>query len=147
MNTLMGPPGMSEPDMRLAGLKAHQAALAAQPKPEGKPSIQDLLMPLIIAQGLDMLSTEKPIGFNKRDDIHEVNNKFPGARAKGFGGTVGRLGSGLSELALAALLAKKSPRLAKLYIAPATGVHMDFADKNWKIMREAELADRMKGKR
>ncbi len=138
----VGPPA---PESRLEALKAHQAALESTPEPTASPSLVQALLPLVLAQGLDFLSTEKPLGFNKRDDISEINNRFPGARAAGFGGTLGRVGSNLSELMLAAVLAKKAPQLANLYIAPAAGVHADFAGKNWKIMREAELADRLKG--
>ena len=138
----MGPRGKSPEDIRLDALLAHRKALDEAPEPAEDESTFKTLLPLILAQGLDLLSTEKPIGFNKRDDMVEQMNKFPGARAEGFGGTAGRLGSGALELVLAALLHKASPAVGKAYMIPSLSTHTNLARTNWEQMRERAFADK-----
>lgn len=143
----MGPPGMGAEDMRLAALKAHQKALEEATPPEPASSLEQFLLPLIAAQGIDFLSTEKPMGFNVRDDMRENMNKFPGARAEGFAGTAGRIGSGAAELALAALLHKVSPKIGNAYAVPSITTHTDLARGNWNRMNEKAKRDRLRGSR
>jgi hypothetical protein len=128
-------------------LKAHQAALEATPEPAANPSLVKALLPILLAQGLDFVSTEEPIGFLRRDDMAEYMNRFPGARAQGFAGTAGRMGSGVLELALAALLNKASPTLGRAYAVPSISTHMDLAKGNLIQASERDRADRLKGGR
>ena len=139
---IAGPTGMSGADTRLAALRAHLAALEAAPAQEKEPSLAEALLPLVLAQGLDFLSTEKPLGFNRRSDTAEIANKFPGARSQGFAGTAGRIGSGLTELAVAAALTKLAPKVSKAFIAPAATIHTDYAKKNWQMMEDLALRDK-----
>jgi hypothetical protein len=114
-----------------------------KPVEPDRSSLMDVLLPLILSQGLDFISTEKPLGFNRREDLSEVANPFPGARSRGFGGTAGRTVSMGAELLLAALLAKRKPSLAKMYIVPSVSSHASYAYNNLKMAENRDMLDKL----
>ncbi len=124
-------------DQRLAALKHHQKAIAAAPTEKdlaGKNTLMKTLLPLVLAQGVDMLTTESPTGFLAVPGTREAN-PLPGMQSRG-----GRLGWGALEAAFAALLLKKKPALGKAYVAGSTGVHSALARGN------QDLTDRQRAK-
>ena len=113
-----GPEGKSGADVRLNALKSHQKAVAEAPtEASGKQRLVDTLLPLMLAQGLDLLSTEKPMGFLQHPGTFEAN-PLPGMKS-----TAGRVGWGGLELLAQALLAKKAPKLSKIARNTSIGVH------------------------
>ena len=115
-----GPEGMGEADARLSALNSHQKAVAEAPtevEASGKQRLVDTLLPLVLAQGLDLLSTEKPMGFMQHRGALEAN-PLPGMQS-----TAGRVGWGGLELLAQALLAKKAPKLGKIARNTSIGVH------------------------
>jgi hypothetical protein len=135
----MGPEGKSPEDTRLDALKAHRAALAASPSPVGESSLFKALLPLIVAQGLDLLSTEKPLGFLRVEGMAE-GSPLPGTHARGMAGTSARLGWGGLETALIAAIAKADPKVGNALVKLLASSHMEYAKKN---MEQAEMNDRL----
>ncbi len=139
MAEITGPPA---PRSKYDNIPA--APLRVPAEAETPSVLRDVLLPIVLAQGLDFLSTEKPLGFNQRSDMEETANKFPGARSKGLAGTAGRLGSNLSELLLAALVAKIAPEAAGAFVVPTASSHVDYAKRNWWLMDDMERRNRLR---
>lgn len=108
--------------------------------PEPKRDIKKALAPMALAQLLDLLSTEKPTGFLAVPGTHEAN-PLPGMQAPGMMGTMGRMGWGAAELALAAALMKHYPTVGKAYRTGSTVAHTALVGHNQKL-----TTDRMIGK-
>lgn len=123
-----GPPGKNVYDERLAALKAHQQAVESAPEPEQQ-SLMKALLPLVLAQGADMLSTEIML----RSGGHETN-PLPGMEH-----TAGRIGWGALETALLSLLAAKGVPAVRDKIAPA--IHGTLAGQNMTIGRGPGTVD------
>ena len=134
---MVGPPGMGEADMRLAALKAHQKGMAEAPPAADAPQLHDLILPLIIAQGLDLVSTERLVGLNGQINpaglqMHtREGNPMPGMQSSG-----GRVGlAGLESLVLA-MLHRKNPGLAKKLADASTVGRTGLAFGNEQMRQE-----------
>jgi hypothetical protein len=130
---IAGPVGLSPADARLLALKDHQAKAAAAPTPEelgADPSLAKALLPLVLAQGLDLLSTEAPTGFLRYPNTNEAN-PLPGMQS-----TPGRLGWGALETALIGLLLKKAPEIGMPARNALAGTHSALVLNNEAIMRQ-----------
>jgi len=129
----MGPPGKRPEDSRLDALKAHQRAVASAPEPENE-SLVNALLPLVLAQAADLLSTEHMI----RQGWHETN-PLPGMQS-----TAGRVGMGAIETALAALLADRLPggTTARRAVLPA--IHGTLAGQNMSVSGYGGPDDRIR---
>lgn len=134
----MAAAGKSTADVRADALRSWRE----RPRPDVSPSLLRALLPIVLAQALDFVSTEEPIGFLRRDDMVEHTNVFPGARGRGFAGTAGRVASGGVELLLAALLHNASPGLSRAYAVPSISTHVDLARHNLQRAHELDLSDR-----
>ena len=140
---MLQPEEINEMVKRVLVGKDVSAQVPAQTKDE--PGEASPLTALLIAQGLDLMSTEKPFGFLKngpremvgqKGDTWQLNgnqegNPLPGMQAEGFKGTIGRIGWGAAESLLARELLKRVPKLGKILAGAATGVHAGMADNNW----------------
>ncbi len=107
------------------------------PQESGRQSLVKSLLPLLVAQGVDLVSTEKPFGFLTVEGMHE-GNQLPGANASGFGGTAGRAGWGLAEAALVAALMRANPRLGGAAVRGTASNHLGYAIQNKKQREELE---------
>ena len=134
---LMGPPGVSEMDTRMSALRTN---LAGSGRTAGvgvnKGDILKAILPLLIAQGLDLVSTEQAIGtptpkpyiYNGKLWTHHPiyeRNPLPGMQS-----SVGRIGWGALEAALAALVLKKAPKVGVPARNALVGVHTGLARGN-----------------
>jgi len=91
-------------------------------------SMLKALAPLLIAQGMDLLSTEKPFGFMAHNGAvwHSPEaNPLPG-----MGSTPGRLGWGLGEGLLAAMLLKNYPSAGKAMVTGGNILHNAMVQRN-----------------
>lgn len=115
----MGPEGESPEDARLRALKAHQAALENAPTEEdlkSHDSLAKLILPLLLAQGVDLITTNKLVGtkapvysnpgFN-RGGVE--SNPLPGMQSG-----LGRAGWAGLELAAVAALMKANPKAGEV---------------------------------
>jgi hypothetical protein len=132
------PAGRSTADVRADALRSWKE----RPRPDASPSLLRALLPIVLAQALDFVSTEEPVGFLRRNDMVEHMNRFPGARARGFVGTAGRLASGGAELLLVAWLHNASPGLSRVYTVPSMSSHVDLARHNLQRAHELDIRDR-----
>ncbi len=117
-------------------------------EPEAKRDLLKELAPLLAAQALDLLSTEKPLGFlagSPRSFVAANGTRFdfpsagegnpvglPGMAAPGFQGTATRVGWGLGEALLAAALLKHYPQAGRGYVGASTQYHSSLARGNWR---------------
>lgn len=133
-------------DDRLAALKAHQQSLETEPhwrdEPPENGDISKMLLGLAIAQGIDFLSTERPLGFMSMNKPGwgwewEEGNPLPGMKSHGVAGTGARVGYGILEMLAAKYLMDKHPKVGKALSAGAIGVHTGLARGNWDKMEEA----------
>ncbi len=110
-----------------------------------KRSLASALAPLLLASGLDFLSTEKPLGFLSVGPVYltvdgtlyrvagsREKTPLPGMSAPGFRGTANRVGWGVAEALMAALLCKKAPRVGGTYVIASTQVHSALISSNWQ---------------
>lgn len=110
-----------------------------------KRSLASKIAPLLLASGLDLLSTEKPFGFlsvgptyvTVDGTLYRVagsreKTPLPGMSAPGFRGTANRVGWGVAEALMAALLCKKAPRVGGTYVIASTQVHSALISSNWQ---------------
>lgn len=124
---------------------------------EPKVDLLKTLTPMLIAQALDTLSTERPLGFMANSDPEPMldsrtgvgyvmqgppeANPLPGMNAGGAAGTASRLGWGLAEILLARTLLKKKPKFGNAYVKGSTAAHSALAYGNWS---EKDQLDRIK---
>jgi hypothetical protein len=132
------PAGRSTADVRADALRSWKE----RPRPDPSPSLLKALLPILLAQALDFVSTEEPVGFLRRDDMVEHMNRFPGARARGFAGTAGRVASGGAELLLVAWLHNARPGLSRVYAVPSMSSHVVLARDNLQRAHELDMRDR-----
>ena len=116
---LVGPP---EPRSKYDNLP-----IEPEPMEEGKTSLVKALLPLILAQGVDLLTTERLMG---QPPDHTGSRPFEGNPLPGMQSTAGRLGWGALETALAGLLMKKAPKLGARVRNSLVGVHSGLAMGN-----------------
>lgn len=107
----MGPEGKSAMDLRMDALAAHRDASGVEP--QGRESLVKSLIPLFVAQGLDMLTTEMLLAQGKPQDSPSTTWSSPIERnpLPGMGHTAGRVGWGAAEALLTAALMKRAPKL------------------------------------
>ena len=134
----MGPPNPTPPaDLMLEMIKKHQAEPA--PEYEQKPSMIKMLLPLLLSQGVDMLTTENslsqpsPPGWSPPRE----RNPLPGMQS-----TVGRLGWQALESALVAALMAKHPKFGRIARDAATVVHSAAATGNQQGVEENQMGMR-----
>ena len=126
----MGPVGKRPEDARLEALLAHRKALDSQEDPTPNPSLFKSLLPLLVAQGLDLLTTENyiaqpaPEGWSNQGE----SNPLPGMQT-----SLGRLGWGALESALMAALLKKAPRIGVPVRNALIATHTGFASGNQEL--------------
>ena len=128
-----GPKGKIPEDVRLGALLAHRKALESAPA-EGKDSLIKALLPLALASGMDLASTEVALASNP--DLGE-GNPMPG-----MGGTSGRVSSAALQLALLGLARKYDKRYGDKLIKGKTAVHGALAMQNFKLGQEPNSGDR-----
>lgn len=133
-----GPPA---PPSKLEQLAHNQEE--AQPPEIEKPDILKQLAPLLVAQAMDLLSTEKPFGFL----AHSPSG--PGAWSSGeanplpgMQSTAGRLGWGAGEALLATVLLKHAPALGKAMVVGGNVAHNAMIGQNANIIRELDAMNR-----
>jgi hypothetical protein len=124
------------------------APRAHQPVPlQGRPEaprrhLLRAVAPLLIAQALDMLSTEQflhdkavPVpGVGLVGPLRE-NNRMPGFAARGLRGTTIRIGYQLGELALGELVRSRAPGLARAYQRGLASQRVSYALLNDEARR------------
>lgn len=133
---LAGPPGQPEGDMRLDFLKDNQQGVVDdQP---GAQSLMRQLLPLVLAQGLDLAQTQRglrsvPMGNGWTQPTRE-GNPLPGMQSTG-----GRLGWGAFEALLAAALLAKKPSIGVPVRNALVGTHTGLA-RGWQdLINEQNL--------
>lgn len=114
MADTIGPPGFNLEDEKLKALLAHRQAVADTPEVE-KESLARSILPLVMAQGADLLSTERIVS----------NGGYETNPLPGMNHSLGRLGWGALETAL---LSKFAPDFIKKKMVPA--LHSTLAGQN-----------------
>lgn len=128
---LAGPPGQTEGDTRLSALQSNRAGIVDEP---GQESLIKSLLPLIGAQAADLVSTEHILSQNGQPNAEGnpmrawENNPLPG-----MSHSMGRIGWGALEAALAALLLKKKPGLGRAMVNTMVPIHQALASGNEQI--------------
>lgn len=101
---------------------------------QGETSLVKALLPLILAQGVDLLTTERLLSSPSTDGASPIEgNPLPGMQS-----SLGRLGWGALETALAGLVMKKAPKLAIPARNVLVGVHSGLAAGNENLARSFE---------
>lgn len=145
---LAGPPGISAMDSRLDFLNHNREQPRVSDADRVDPRVRDIITPLIVAQLMDLLTTEKPVGFLAHSDsspggwVATEGNPLPGMQS-----TVGRLGWGGAEAALGALLAKKYPKLGRAYATIGNVAHNAMVDRNRTVISDIDRLNRVPGPR
>ena len=110
-------------------------------------SIKELLIPLLLAQGVDLLTTENLLSLprqqigNGRFVEGGERNPLPGMGASGAGGSLARLGYGGLEALLVGLLAKKSPEAGKVVRNSLLTKHTNLGLHNQKLRETLDKMD------
>lgn len=129
-------------DLRMEALSAHRAASGAE-VPE-KQSLIKSLIPLFIAQGLDLLTTEHLLAQDRPQDSASTSWSPPIERnpLPGMGHTAGRLGWGAVEGLLTAALMKRAPKMGmrarNALVATHSGLargNADMTDEQRRIVK------------
>jgi len=126
----MGPSGKSPEDVRLEALLAHRRAVDGREDPD-RSSIIKSLAPLLIAQALDMITTERtlhsptPPGWMPPKE----HNPIPG-----MGSTGGRMALWGLEAALVAAAMKKKPKVGAAAGNALTAMHTAAARGNQQAL-------------
>ena len=123
---LAGPPQPMGPLDFLA--QNQNGTVDSQPQP----SVMSRLTPLIAAQAMDLISTEKPFGYMKDPGAHEAD-PLPGMQT-----TAGRVGWNLGEALLAAMLLKHAPSIGNAYVTGSNIAHNAMVQQNQQAMKDAE---------
>lgn len=148
---LAGPPGQIPEDARLDALKSNQAAKIeddAAAEAARPPDLKAALAPLVVAQIMDLISTEKPFGFMAHTPGGSGSwstseaNPLPGMQSP-----AGRLGWGAGETLLAALLTKRAPAIGRAVVIGGNVAHNAMIGQNANTIRELDAMNRLQGQR
>ena len=135
----MGPPGESTYDTRMSALQSWKE----RPEPPAaNESLVKALLPLVLAQAVDMMTTENalsqpsPAGWQSPREI----NPIPGMQSTG-----GRLGLQALESALVAALLSKKPKLGSAVSNGLSVMHSAAALGNQRGVEENQMMMRAFG--
>ncbi len=133
----MGPEGKATADLRADALSSWKV----RPEPEtGHESLVKTLLPLVLAQGMDLLTTENLIAQPAAYGV----NQFERNPLPGMGSSLGRLGWGALETALAAAVMRKAPKIGRPARNALVGIHSGLARGNQSLTDEEQ--DKMRTK-
>lgn len=114
VSDMVGPEGSSPEDTRLQELFRQRQMLENTPEVE-EPSMMEQLMPLIMSQGMDLLTTQRALGSDP--NAREVN-PIPG-----MGSLPGRVGINALQAFIISQILNRNRSFGNMLNTGATGIH------------------------